>query len=134
MEAKTKKRLKLFGLATGFALLLALSGILFLLWCAAVDDYAALRRKRDYEFVKRMADLNEGTICPISNMREYLNETGFSYAYVDLQDGRTLRMIEPSKELAGVYALYEGDYYYLAKKVNGECVLRRQHESALQPR
>ena len=125
---KIAKWLKWIVLATGVALF-ALLG--FAYYCLA-DEYYVLRRNRDFEFVRRMLDYDEGEEFQCLGIRNYLNDDPRkSYSCISLPDGQTVFM--PCLVQAGdnMYGGYKDGYYYAAKPMNGDWQIRRQHENAL---
>ena len=94
------------------------------------DEYDTLRRHRDFEFVRRMLDYDEGEEFQCQGIRTYHNDYG-SHAYITLPDGQAVFMaclVELSDDM---YGGYNDGYYYVAKSVNGDWRIRRQKENAL---
>ena len=94
------------------------------------DEYDTMRRHRDFEFVRRMLDYDEGEEFQCQGIRIYHNDNG-SHAYITLPDGQTVFMARLVELGDDMYGGYKDGYYYAAKSVNGDWQIRRQNENAL---
>ena len=123
---KTIKWLKRIVLMIGFALFVLLG-----IACLSLgDEYEEMRRLRDFEFVRRMLDYDEGEEFQCQGIRTYHNDD-CSHAYITLPDGQTVFMA-CFVELGGtMYGGYKDGYYYAAKPVNGGWQIQRQNENVL---
>ena len=125
-KMKTIKWLKRIVLMIGVALF-TLLGIAYL---ALIDEYDTMRRHRDFEFVRRMLDYDEGEEIQCRGIRIYHIDDG-SHAYITLPDGKTVFMACLVELDGDMYGGYNDGYYYAAKSVNGDWQVRRQKENAL---
>ena len=123
---KIIKWLKRIVLMIGVALF-TLLGIAYL---ALIDEYDTMRRHRDFEFVRRMLDYDEGEEFQCQGIRIYHNDNG-SHAYITLPDGQTVFMACLVELGDDMYGGYKDGYYYAAKSVTGDWQIRRQNENAL---
>ena len=120
------KTLKLlFG---AFVLLLVICLALYAI--GAEEEREHFRVERDYLFVLRMLESDEGEeFRPPSGtgLRTYINDGG-TIAYLSLGDGVSVQMKDFGK---GRFACYNDGYFYVAKPVNGDYVFRRQDATKL---
>ncbi len=110
--------------------------VLLLVICLAVyaigaeEEREHFRVERDYLFVLRMLESDEGEEFrppPGTGLRTYINDGG-TIAYLSLGDGVSVQMKDFGK---GRFACYNDGYFYVAKPVNGDYVFRRQDATKL---
>ena len=112
--------------------LLLVVGLVVMTACL-YDDREHFRIERDYLFVLRMLELDEGEEFELlpgkGGFRTYINRNG-SYACIFLDDGTTVTMSDLGN---GRFAGYSSsaDCFYVAKPVNGDYVFRRHGASTL---
>ena len=123
---KLIKWLKWFVVVVGVALFVLLG----LGYSGMVDEYDKLSRLRDFEFMRRMLDYDEGEVVQFKSTRSYHNDNG-SYAYITLQDGQIMFMTCLVELGNAMYGGYNDGYYYVAKIINGDWQIRRQRENVL---
>ena len=110
--------------------------VLLLVICLAVyaigaeEEREHFRVERDYLFVLRMLESDEGEEFRLpagTGLRTYINDGG-TIAYLPLGDGVNVQMKDFGK---GRFACYNDGYFYVAKPVNGDYVFRRQDATKL---
>ena len=110
--------------------------VLLLVICLGVyaiganEEREHFRVERDYLFVLRMLESDEGEEFRLpsgTGLRTYINDGG-TIAYLSLGDGVSVQMNDFGK---GRFACYNDGYFYVAKPVNGDYVFRRQDATKL---
>ena len=112
------------------ALVLLLVGYLALYAIGADEEREHFRVERNYLFVLRMLESDEGEEFRLpsgTGLRTYIKDGG-TIAYLSLGDGVSVQMKDFGK---GRFACYNDGYFYVAKPVNGDYVFRRQDATKL---